>query len=91
MPSAATGPATCGTMTKMTSLLDAPIRILDLGLTWRNSFAQLGPAYSTALQPTPLPEPYLVGLSPGVAAAIDCSAHSAPVWPERTRSSTMPR
>jgi uncharacterized protein YdiU (UPF0061 family) len=38
---------------------DAP----DLGLTWRNSFAVLGPAFFTELLPTPLPSPGMVGLN----------------------------
>ncbi len=35
----------------------------DPGLTWRNSFAGLGPAFFTELQPTPLPSASLVGLN----------------------------
>ena len=34
----------------------------DCGLTWRNRFASLGPAFHTSLQPTPLPAP--IGLPP---------------------------
>jgi uncharacterized protein YdiU (UPF0061 family) len=43
---------------------------LDLGLTWRNRFAQLGPAFSTALPSQPLPDPYWVGRSPSVAREV---------------------
>ncbi len=39
----------------------------DLGLTWRNGFAELGPAFFTELAPTPLPAPYWVGRSQAVA------------------------
>jgi len=40
---------------------------LDLGLAWRNSFAQLGPRFYTPLAPWPLPAPYWVGRSSAVA------------------------
>ena len=70
MPSGATDRASCLTIAVMTSLLDAPVRPLDLGLNWRNSFAQLGPAFFTDLQPTPLPSPYLVGLNRELAAGL---------------------
>ena len=40
---------------------------LDVGLTWRNSFAQLGDAFFTALGPESLPNPYWVGRSASVA------------------------
>ncbi len=41
--------------------------MLDLGLTWNNSFADLGPDFYTELSPQPLPAPYWVGKSPAVA------------------------
>jgi uncharacterized protein YdiU (UPF0061 family) len=40
---------------------------VDLNLTWRNGFADLGPAFFTALAPQPLPLPYWVGRSTAVA------------------------
>ena len=40
---------------------------LDLGLVWRNSYADLGPDFYTELIPQPLPTPYWVGRSPVVA------------------------
>ncbi|WP_296448233.1 protein adenylyltransferase SelO [Rhodoferax sp. UBA5149] len=40
---------------------------LDLGLTWRNSFAQLGEDFYTLLAPQPLPAPYWVGHSVSLA------------------------
>ncbi len=43
---------------------------LDLGLSWRNSFAALGPDFYTTVQPRPLPEPYWVGRSQLVADAL---------------------
>jgi uncharacterized protein YdiU (UPF0061 family) len=52
----------CGMNKPADTLLD-----VDLGLTWRNSFAQLGPDFHTLLQPTPLPRPYWVGRSRAVA------------------------
>jgi uncharacterized protein YdiU (UPF0061 family) len=43
---------------------------LDVGLTWRNSFAQLGTRFFTPLAPHPLPEPYWVGRSASAARAL---------------------
>ncbi len=40
-------------------------------LEFDNHFARLGPDFSTALPPTPLPEPYLVSANPAVAALFD--------------------
>jgi len=40
---------------------------LDLGLSWRNSFAALGPDFYTPLQPTPLPAPHWVAANPALA------------------------
>src|SRR5574337_1165874 len=40
---------------------------LDLGLRWRNSFAQLGADFYTALLPRPLPDPYWVARGDGRA------------------------
>jgi uncharacterized protein YdiU (UPF0061 family) len=40
---------------------------LDLGLSWRNSFAGLGRDFYTPLSPTPLPAPYWVGRSRALA------------------------
>jgi len=49
---------------------------LDIGLTWRNSFAQLGRAFYTPLAPQPLPAPYWVGRSPSVARELGLD----PAW-----------
>ena len=43
---------------------------LDVGLVWRNSFAQLGRSFYTPLAPWPLPAPYWVGRSASVARAL---------------------
>ena len=43
---------------------------LDLGLQWQNGFAGLGPRFSTAWQPTPLPVPYWVAGSAAVAQSL---------------------
>ena len=43
---------------------------LELGLEWHNSFAGLGSAFYTELQPTPLPDPYLVAGNPALARAL---------------------
>jgi serine/tyrosine/threonine adenylyltransferase len=51
----------------MNAVLETPAE-LNLGLTWRNTFAALGPEFHTRLAPTPLPEPYLVGLNRRLAA-----------------------
>ncbi len=45
---------------------DAALNV-DLGLTWHNSFAQLGEDFYTALPPRPLPQPYWVGRSRAMA------------------------
>ena len=46
---------------------------VDGGLTWRNGFAALGPAFHTRLQPRPLPAPYWVGRSLPVARELGLS------------------
>ena len=43
------------------------IDTLSSGLAWNHTFAALGPAFSTRLQPTPLPSPGWVGQSDAVA------------------------
>ena len=40
---------------------------LDLGLSWRNSFSQLGDNFYTPVAPQPLPDPYWVGHSRSMA------------------------
>jgi uncharacterized protein YdiU (UPF0061 family) len=40
---------------------------LDVGLSWQNSFAQLGSSFYTPLAPQPLPSPYWVGRSTSLA------------------------
>ncbi len=47
---------------------------LDIGLHWHNRFAQLGPDFSTALPPQPLPAPYWVGRSAAVARELGLDA-----------------
>jgi uncharacterized protein YdiU (UPF0061 family) len=44
------------------------------GLRWRNRFAELGPDFHSRLAPTPLPEPYWVGKSRGVADLLGLTA-----------------
>ncbi|MDY0106374.1 MAG: protein adenylyltransferase SelO family protein, partial [Giesbergeria sp.] len=46
----------------------------DGGLRWRNSFAALGPAFSTRLEPQPLPAPCWVSTSPGLARELGLDA-----------------
>ena len=41
------------------------------GLHFDNHFARLGPAFSSVLPPTPLPDPYLVSANADVAALLD--------------------
>jgi uncharacterized protein YdiU (UPF0061 family) len=59
----------------------APPRIasttVDSGLRWRHSFAGLGPAFFTELQPTPLPSPVLVGLNERLLQELGLD----PAWP----------
>jgi uncharacterized protein YdiU (UPF0061 family) len=43
---------------------------LDPGLPWRPGFAALGPAFVTAVDPMPLPAPYLVSLNAPLARAL---------------------
>ena len=54
----------------MDQAVDTLLSPLDLGLSWHNSFARLGPAFYTELAPTPLPSPYLVGLNRALAAEL---------------------
>lgn len=39
---------------------------IDSGLTWRNSFAALGPSFYTRLSPVPLPAPHWVATNPAL-------------------------
>lgn len=48
--------------------------LLDVGLTWHNSFSQLGRSFYTPLAPYPLPSPYWVGRSTAVAHAMGLDA-----------------
>ncbi|NCT95897.1 MAG: YdiU family protein [Comamonadaceae bacterium] len=43
---------------------------LDLARPWRHRFADLGPAFFTEVQPTPLPDPHPIGLNAPLAAAL---------------------
>ncbi|APW38202.1 hypothetical protein RD110_14155 [Rhodoferax koreense] len=60
----------------MQSVLDptADTLSIDTGLTWRNRFAALGPAFSTLLSPTPLAAPYWVAQSADAAALLGVDA-----------------
>ena len=53
--------------------LDAALE-LDLGVPWRHTFADLGPAFYTRLQPQPLPAPYWVGQSRALAQELGLDA-----------------
>ncbi|MDD0837560.1 YdiU family protein [Curvibacter sp. HBC61] len=64
----------------MSTLDLAPARPSDASAAppanWPSRLAQLGPAFSTALQPTPLPQPHWVAYSPAVAQALGLD----PAW-----------
>jgi len=57
----------------MDQVVDAPANPLDLKVAWPNTFSGLGPSFYTELQPTPLPDPYLVGLNRKLAAELGFS------------------
>ncbi|HXE20891.1 MAG TPA: YdiU family protein [Rhodoferax sp.] len=57
-------------------MVEERVVAMDLGVQWRNSFAQLGPEFYTALTPRPLAAPYWVGRSAAVARALGL----APSW-----------
>ena len=40
---------------------------IDLGLTWRNTFAGLGEDFYSCVSPQPLPDPYWVAQNPSLA------------------------
>jgi serine/tyrosine/threonine adenylyltransferase len=63
MPATPPRPAALADNRRMSSTAEAGLSPLDLGLRWRNSFAALGPAFFTELQPRPLPAPYAVGVN----------------------------
>ena len=48
----------------------ADVTVVNLGRTWRHSFAELGPAFHAELRPTPLPQPHLVSLNRPFAAEL---------------------
>ena len=50
-------------------------------LPFQHSFATLPPAFYTRLAPTPLPDPYLVCVSPAAAALIDLDPHTCATEP----------
>ncbi len=52
----------------------APGQELNIGLTWRNGFAQLGSDFFTELEPQSLPAPYWVGRSQLVAGELGLAA-----------------
>jgi serine/tyrosine/threonine adenylyltransferase len=54
--------------------VSASAQPLELGLSWRNSFAILGPAFFTELKPTPLPEPYGVSINTRLANQLGIDA-----------------
>ncbi len=51
-----------------------PTESINIGLTWSNTFQQLGDDFFTHLSPQPLPDPYWVGTSPSVASALGLDA-----------------
>ena len=62
----------------MTTAIDAApaeYKLAESDLTWGNSFARLGPAFYTELQPTPLPSPYWVGRSRALARELGLEDH----------------
>ncbi|MDQ6881446.1 MAG: YdiU family protein, partial [Pseudomonadota bacterium] len=59
----------------MNETLEAPTAAVEPRLAWRNSFAALGPAFFTDLQPTPLPSPSLVALNDRLAAELGLDRH----------------
>ncbi len=62
------------TIRRMNETLEAPTAAVEPRLAWRNSFAALGPAFFTDLQPTPLPSPSLVALNGRLAAELGLDA-----------------
>jgi serine/tyrosine/threonine adenylyltransferase len=58
----------------MTETAEATLDLLDVGLPWHHSFAGLGSAFYTALQPTPLPAPYPVCVNRPLALELGLSA-----------------
>lgn len=58
--------------------IDFPTLHTDIAtLPFDNTFARLPPAFYTHLQPTPLPQPYLVGISTDAAALLAIDAGTA--------------
>ncbi|MES3003086.1 MAG: YdiU family protein [Pseudomonadota bacterium] len=47
----------------MTEIAEVSTAELDLRVQWRNSFADLGPAFFTELRSTPLPQPYGISVN----------------------------
>lgn len=58
----------------MNLLVDDSTTAAASGLRWTEGFRSLGPAFFTALQPTPLPAPYWVGRSAGAAHQLGVDA-----------------
>ncbi len=58
----------------MSDVIEAPPRQLELGLAWRNSFASLGPAFFTELQPVALPAAHLVCVNRPLAQELGMDA-----------------
>ncbi|MGO4391561.1 YdiU family protein [Variovorax sp. M-6] len=56
------------------SMLADEADLVDLGLRWAPGFSALGPAFYTELQPRPLPDPYWVGRSEGLARELGLDA-----------------
>jgi serine/tyrosine/threonine adenylyltransferase len=67
-----------GTMLRMSFSIDAPDHTASPSLQgpalWAARFNALGPAFHTQLQPTPLPSPYWVGRSEGLALELGLDA-----------------
>ena len=77
----------------MNETLEAPSAAVESRLAWRNSFAGLGPAFFTDLQPTPLPSPSLVALNDRLVGELGLDPHwlaSAPVLEALTGNRLLP-
>ena len=77
----------------MEDTLTALSPVVDQRLSWRNSFAGLGPAFFTELQPTPLPAPSLISLNLALAAELGLDAQwlaSPDVVDALTGNQTLP-
>src|SRR3954465_9316439 len=69
-----------GPQWRMGPTVESAQQVYDIGTRWRHSYADLGPAYFTALPPMPLQDPYLVALNPALAGdlGLDSRALASP-------------